>query len=99
MVDTYVSGAYGAIHEGSSPFFDIILNNIIMYNFLTLIQIILPIAFLIYTFVIYWNGDRHAETGLGRIALTSQASNELFVVIIFFIILQLLVSYLMKKVK
>ena len=70
-----------------------------MYNFLTLIQIILPIAFLIYTFVIYWNGDRHAETGLGKIALTSQASNELFVVIIFFIILQLLVSYLMKKVK
>lgn len=70
-----------------------------MYNFLTLIQIILPIAFLIYTFVIYWNGDRHAETGLAGIALTSQASNELFVVIIFFIILQLLVSYLMKKVK
>ena len=70
-----------------------------MYNFLTLIQIILPIAFLIYTFVIYWNGDRHAETGLGRIALTSQASNEQFVAIIVFIILQLLVSYLIKKIK
>lgn len=70
-----------------------------MYNFLTLIQIILPIAFLIYTFVIYWNGDRHAETGLERIALTSQASNEQFVAIIVFIILQLLVSYLIKKIK
>ncbi len=70
-----------------------------MYNFLTLIQIILPIAFLVYTFVIYWNGDRHTETGLAKIALTSQASNELFVAIIVFIILQLLVSYLMKKIK
>lgn len=70
-----------------------------MYNFLTLIQIILPIAFLIYTFVIYWNGDRHIETGLAKIALTSQASNELFVAIIVFIVLQLLVSYLIKKIK
>ena len=70
-----------------------------MYNFLTLIQIILPIAFLVCTFVIYWNGDRHAETGVAKIALTSQASNELFIVIIIFSILQLLVSYLMNKVK
>lgn len=70
-----------------------------MYNFLTLIQIILPITFLVYTFVIYWNGDGHIETGLAKIALTSQASNQLFIAIIVFIILQLIVSYLMKKVK
>ena len=86
--------------QDKSPI-DIIINIIdsIMYNFLTLIQIILPIAFLIYTFVIYWNGDRHIETGLATITLTSQASNELFFAIIVFIILQLLVSYLIKKVK
>ncbi len=70
-----------------------------MYEFLTLIQIILPITFLVYTFMIYWNGDRHIETGLAKIALTSQASDDLFIAIIVFIILQLIVSYLMNKIK
>ena len=65
-----------------------------MYNILTLVQILLPIAFLVYTWFIYYIG----ETNMAKV-LNASACNELFIAIIVFVALQLIVSYLIKKSK
>jgi len=64
-----------------------------MYTFLTLLQIILPIAFGGYVFIIYQHGL------IGSKTLEAGACNELAVAVLIFVILQLLTSYLMKKCK
>mgnify|MGYP006873173055 CR=1 FL=1 len=61
-----------------------------MYRSLLFVQVLLPIAFISYTYIIYLSGNRSNETRVAKIALSSQACNKLFIAVIIFIILQLL---------
>ena len=62
-----------------------------MYEFLTLLQFVLIIVFGISVFVIYQHGFTQSKV------LNSGACNELAIAILVFAVLQLLISYLLKK--
>ncbi len=62
-----------------------------MYEFLTLLQFVIIIVFGISVFVIYQHGFIQSKV------LNSGACNELAIAILVFAVLQLLISYLLKK--
>ena len=64
---------------------------LIMYEFLTLLQFVIIIVFGISVFVIYQHGFIQSKV------LNSGACNELAIAILVFAVLQLLISYLLKK--